>query len=133
MLMSIGASPKTILVVEDDALSMRLFRDVLRAHGYNVLESSSGTEALGLARQHRPHLILMDIQLPDVSGLEVVRWIKEDERLNAIPIVAVTASAMKGDKTRMLGGGCDAYLAKPVPLPQLIAIVERYLRSAGSV
>jgi two-component system cell cycle response regulator DivK len=129
--MSIGASPKTVLVVEDDALSMRLFRDVLRAHGYNVLQSSSGMEALTLARRHRPHLILMDIQLPDVSGLEVVRWVKEDERLSAIPVVAVTASAMKGDKARMLGGGCDAYLSKPVPLRQLVATVERYLRGGA--
>jgi two-component system, cell cycle response regulator DivK len=133
MLMSIGASPKTILIVEDDALSMRLFRDVQRVHGYRVLQSSRGIEALRLARQHRPDIILMDIQLPDVSGLEVVRWIKEDERLSAIPIVAVTASAMKEDKARMLGGGCDAYLAKPVPLRQLVATVERHLHSAGSV
>src|SRR4030095_8879626 len=97
--MGMGASPKTILVVEDDPLSMRLFSDVLRAHGYNVLKTGDGLEALMLTRQHRPDLILMDLQLPGgVSGLEVVRWIKEDDDLKAIPVVAVTAAAMKDDK-----------------------------------
>jgi two-component system cell cycle response regulator DivK len=123
-----GVSPKTILVVEDDPLSMRLFSDVLRAHGYNVLKTGEGTTALELTRQYHPDLILMDIQLPGVSGLEIVKWIKEDDDLKAIPIVAVTGSAMKGDKARILGGGCEGYLAKPVALRRLLAVVEQFLR-----
>jgi two-component system, cell cycle response regulator DivK len=123
-----GASSKTILVVEDDALSMRLFRDVLRAHGYCVLQSEDGITALQLARRHHPDLILMDIQLPGMSGLEAVKWIREDDDLKAIPIIAVTASAMKGDKAKILASGCDDYLPKPVKLKQLVAIIERFMR-----
>jgi two-component system, cell cycle response regulator DivK len=123
-----GTSQKTILVVEDDALSMRLFRDVLRAHGYRVLQSEDGITALQLTREHHPDLILMDIQLPGMSGLEAVKWIKEDNGLKAIPIIAVTASAMKGDKAKMLAGGCDDYLPKPVKLKQLVAIIECFFR-----
>jgi two-component system cell cycle response regulator DivK len=131
--MGMGASPKTILVVEDDPLSMRLFSDVLRAHGYNVLKTGDGLEALMLTRQHRPDLILMDIQLPGgVSGLEVVKWVKEDDDLKAIPIVAVTAVAMKDGKAKMLRGGCEGYLAKPVPLRQLLTVVEQFLSGLGS-
>jgi two-component system cell cycle response regulator DivK len=131
--MGMGASPKTILVVEDDQLSMRLFSDVLRAHGYNVLKTGDGIEALMLTRQHRPDLILMDIQLRGgVSGLEVVKWVKEDDDLKAIPIVAVTAAAMKDDKAKMLRGGCEGYLAKPVPLRRLLTVVEQFLSGLGS-
>src|SRR5919109_4040792 len=85
------AQPKTILVVEDNELNMKLFHDLLEAHGYNILQTRDGMEALKLARQHKPDLILMDIQLPEVSGLEVTKWIKEDDNLKSIPIIAVTA------------------------------------------
>jgi two-component system, cell cycle response regulator DivK len=123
-----GPSQRSILVVEDDALSMRLLSDVLRAHGYYVLQAEDGITALLMTRKHQPDLILMDILLPGISGMEVVKWIREDDRLKTIPIIAVTASAMKGDKAKMLAGGCDDYLPKPVPLKQLVAMLERFLR-----
>jgi two-component system, cell cycle response regulator DivK len=91
---------KTVLIVEDNELNMKLFHDLLEAHGYATIETRNGIEALDLAREHRPDLILMDIQLPEVSGLEVTKWIKEDDDLKSIPIVAVTAFAMKGDEER---------------------------------
>jgi len=95
------AAEKTILIVEDNELNMKLFHDLIQAHGYNILQTKDGMEALKLARQHRPDLILMDIQLPEVSGLEVTKWIKEDDNLKAIPIIAVTAFAMKGDEEKI--------------------------------
>ena len=84
-------------------------------------------EALALARRHRPDLILMDIQLPEVSGLEVTRWIKQDEDLKLIPVIAVTAFAMKGDKERIRGGGCEDYIAKPISIAGFLQTVERFL------
>src|SRR5262245_65716546 len=89
---------KTVLIVEDNELNMKLFHDLLDAHGYRTIQTRNGLDALALARQHRPHLILMDIQLPEVSGLEVTKWLKEDDELRSIPVVAVTAFAMKGDE-----------------------------------
>jgi len=88
---------KTVLIVEDNELNMKLFRDLLEAHGYETSGTSNGFEALDLVRKTRPDLILMDIQLPQVSGLDVTRWIKDDPELRGIPVVAVTAFAMKGD------------------------------------
>src|SRR6202051_2497984 len=95
------AKAKTVLIVEDNELNMKLFHDLLDANGYNILQTKDGMEALDLAREHRPDLILMDIQLPEVSGLEVTKWLKEDPELQAIPVVAVTAFAMKGDEERI--------------------------------
>ncbi len=89
--------PKKVLIVEDNELNLKLFRDLLEAHGYETLQTKDGMEVMQLARDHKPNLILMDIQLPEVSGLEVTKWIKEDEELNSIPVIAVTAFAMKGD------------------------------------
>lgn len=86
--------PKTVLIVEDNELNMKLFNDLLEAHGYQTVQTRNGLEALDLARAHRPDLILMDIQLPEVSGLDVTRWLKEDDELKTIPVVAVTAFAM---------------------------------------
>ena len=102
--------PKKVLIVEDNELNMKLFHDLLEAQGYETLETREGLSALSLARQHKPDLILMDIQLPQVSGLEVTRWIKDDPELRSIPVVAVTAFAMKGDEERIREGGCEAYL-----------------------
>jgi two-component system, cell cycle response regulator DivK len=99
------ASSKVILIVEDNELNMKLFHDLLDAHGYTTLQTRNGREALELARAHRPSLILMDIQLPEVSGLEVTRWLKDDPDLRDIPVVAVTAFAMKGDEERIRSGG----------------------------
>ena len=118
---------KTVLIVEDNALNMKLFRDLLEAQGYETLQTREGLQALGLARQHRPDLILMDIQLPEISGLEVTKWLKEDEELSSIPIIAVTAFAMKGDEERILEGGCEAYLSKPISVMSFIDIVKSCL------
>src|SRR5262249_16219349 len=100
---------KTVLIVEDNELNMKLFHDLLEAHGYATIGTRNGIEALDLARKHRPDLILMDIQLPEISGLEVTRRLKDDHDLGHIPVVAVTAFAMKGDEERILAGGCEAY------------------------
>ncbi|MBV9859425.1 MAG: response regulator [Alphaproteobacteria bacterium] len=118
---------KKVLIVEDNELNMKLFNDLLEAHGYDTLQTKDGVEALALARQHRPHLILMDIQLPEVSGLEVTKWIKEDDDLRAIPVIAVTAFAMKGDEEKIREGGCEAYIAKPISVASFLRTVERFL------
>ena len=118
---------KTVLIVEDNELNMKLFHDLLEARGYNILQTREGMEALRLARQHRPDLILMDIQLPEVSGLEVTKWIKEDDELRSIPIIAVTAFAMKGDEEKIREGGCEAYLSKPISVTKFIETVKAYL------
>lgn len=122
-----GGEPKTVLVVEDNDLNMKLFHDLLEAHGYNILQTKDGMEALKIARQHRPDLILMDIQLPEVSGLEVTKWIKEDDNLKQIPVIAVTAFAMKGDEEKIREGGCEAYIAKPISVTKFLETVERFL------
>ena len=121
---------KTVLIVEDNALNMKLFNDLLEAHGYETLKTSDGIEALELTRQHKPDLILMDIQLPEVSGLDVTRWIKEDDSISFIPVIAVTAFAMKGDEERMLRGGCEAYLSKPISVAKFLETVRAYLGPA---
>ncbi|WP_421982644.1 response regulator [Roseibium sp.] len=118
---------KTVLIVEDNELNMKLFHDLLEAHGYNTLQTRTGIEALQLARDHHPDLILMDIQLPEVSGLEVTKWIKEDETISAIPVIAVTAFAMKGDEERIRQGGCEAYISKPISVARFLETVRAYL------
>src|SRR5258708_27050411 len=105
---------KIVLIGEDKELNMELVDDLLEARGYDILQTREGMEALRLAREHRPDLILMDIQLPEVSGLEVNKWIKEDDDLRRIPVIAVTAFAMKGDEEKIREGGCEAYIAKPI-------------------
>ena len=121
------ASAKTVLIVEDNELNMKLFHDLLDAHGYRILQTKDGMEALDIAREHRPDLILMDIQLPEVSGLEVTKWLKEDDQLRAIPVIAVTAFAMKGDEERIREGGCEAYLSKPISVGKFIETVRRFI------
>ncbi|HEV2334756.1 MAG TPA: response regulator [Stellaceae bacterium] len=118
---------KTVLIVEDNDLNMKLFNDLLEAHGYFTLRTSDGVEALRMARLHRPDLILMDIQLPEVSGLEVTKWLKEDDQLRTIPIIAVTAFAMKGDEEKIRNGGCQAYIAKPISVTGFMRTIERFL------
>ena len=122
--------PKTVLVVEDNELNMKLFHDLLEASGYGTIQTRSGLEAIDLAREHHPDLILMDIQLPEVSGLEVTKWIKEDDELRSIPIIAVTAFAMKGDEERIRQGGCEAYLSKPISVGKFMETVRAYLGEA---
>jgi two-component system cell cycle response regulator DivK len=119
---------KTVLIVEDNELNMKLFHDLLDAHGYRTIQTRNGMEALELARKHRPDLILMDIQLPEVSGLEVTKWLKEDDELRSIPVVAVTAFAMKGDEERIRAGGCEAYISKPISVSEFLATVKQFLK-----
>jgi two-component system cell cycle response regulator DivK len=118
---------KTILIVEDNELNMKLFHDLLEAHGYKTLQTKDGMEALRLAREHHPNLILMDIQLPEVSGLEVTKWIKEDDSLKNIPVIAVTAFAMKGDEEKIREGGCEAYIAKPISVTNFMEVIQKTL------
>jgi two-component system cell cycle response regulator DivK len=106
---------------------MKLFNDLLEAHGYTTLQALDGLEALRIAREHRPDLILMDIQLPEVSGLEITKRLKADEELCGIPIVAVTAFAMKGDEEKIRQAGCDGYIAKPISIAGFVKAVEHYL------
>ena len=120
-------SAKTVLVVEDNELNMKLFHDLLEAHGYNILQTKDGMDALRIAREHKPDLILMDIQLPEVSGLEVTKWLKEDEDLKSIPVIAVTAFAMKGDEEKIREGGCEAYIAKPISVTNFLETVRKFL------
>ena len=118
---------KTILIVEDNELNMKLFRDLLEAQGYGVLQTRDGMQALDLARAERPDLIVMDIQLPQVSGLEVTKWIKADDDLKHIPVIAVTAFAMKGDEEKIREGGCEAYVAKPISVNDFLATIKKFL------
>jgi two-component system, cell cycle response regulator DivK len=120
---------KTVMIVEDNELNMKLFHDLLEAHGYETVGTRNGIEALDLARKHHPDLILMDIQLPEVSGLEVTKWLKEDPELQTIPVVAVTAFAMKGDEERIREGGCEAYLSKPISVGKFIETIRHFLGS----
>jgi two-component system cell cycle response regulator DivK len=118
---------KKILIVEDNELNMKLFHDLLEVHGYETLQTKDGREALALARKHVPDLILMDIQLPEVSGLEVTRWIKADDNLKNIPVIAVTAFAMKGDEEKIRSGGCEAYIAKPISVTNFLETIQKVL------
>ena len=121
------AMSKTVLIVEDNELNMKLFHDLLDAHGYETLQTRDGMDALAIAREHHPDLILMDIQLPEVSGLEVTKWLKEDDELSSIPVIAVTAFAMKGDEEKIRDGGCEAYIAKPISVAKFLETVRRFL------
>jgi two-component system cell cycle response regulator DivK len=117
----------TVLIVEDDELNMKLFNDVLEAQGYRVVQTKDGLDALNLAREHRPDLVLMDIRLHEVSGLEITKRMKADPDLCDIPVVVVTAFAMKGDAEWILESGCEDYLPKPTPIATLIETVGRIL------
>ncbi len=113
-----------ILIVEDNPENMRLLEMVLRAKNYTLLKATDGEEALNIAMRERPDLIIMDIQLPKMNGLEVTRKLRETPAFSHTPIIAITAYAMKGDKERVIEAGCDAYLSKPIntrELPEIIA------------
>jgi len=122
-----SSSAKTILIVEDNELNMRLFNDVLQASGYQTLQTGDGSEAVTLTEEHRPDLILMDMRLPGISGLEAAQLIKAKSELRHIPIVAVTASALKGDEEKILAGGCDGFIPKPISIPSFLATVALFL------
>lgn len=121
------ANGKTVLIVEDNELNMKLFNDLLEAHGYHTIQTRNGMDALPLARKHRPALILMDIQLPEVSGLDVTKWLKEDDALKDIPVIAVTAFAMKGDEQRIREGGCEAYISKPIAVGAFLETIRQFI------
>lgn len=118
---------KTVLIVEDNELNMKLFHDLLEAHGIRTVETRDGMQVLSLARETKPDLILMDIQLPEVSGLEVTKWLKEDAELKEIPVIAVTAFAMKGDEQKIREGGCEDYISKPISVSRFLEVIESYL------
>jgi two-component system cell cycle response regulator DivK len=118
---------KKILIVEDNDLNLKLFRDLLTAHGYEIFETKDGLEAIILTREQRPDLILMDIQLPEISGLDVTRRVKADESIRHIPIIAVTAFAMKDDEEKILAAGCEAYVSKPISILPFLNTVRRFL------
>ena len=120
-----------ILVVEDNEKNMKLFRDVLLATGYRTLEATTGGQAVELATTHSPDLVLMDIQLPDIGGVEALGRLRADARTASVPVVALTAQAMEGDRERFLAAGFDGYLSKPVNVTDLIATVKRYCEGAS--
>ena len=120
---------KKVLIVEDNELNMKLFNDLLEAQGYAVLQTRDGLSALDMTRQNMPDLILMDIQLPEVSGIEVTKWLKEDDELKHIPVIAVTAFAMKGDEEKIREGGCEAYISKPISVVGFLQTIDGFLKA----
>lgn len=120
-------SRKRILIVEDNDLNLKLFRDLLNANGYDTVETKEGLEAISLTRNLMPDLIIMDIQLPEISGLDITRKIKSDSAMRHIPVIAVTAFAMKDDEDRILRAGCEAYISKPIAIDNFLSVVRRFL------
>ncbi len=120
-----------VLVVEDNERNMKLFRDVLQGSGYRTLEATTGERAVELAIEHGPDLVLMDIQLPDIDGVEALRRLRVDERSASLPVLALTAQAMEGDRERFLAAGFDGYLSKPVDIAEFITTVKRYCDGGG--
>ena len=118
---------KTVLIVEDNELNMKLFRDLLEAHGIATIETRSGINVLEIAREQKPDLILMDIQLPEISGLDVTKNLKADEELKHIPVIAVTAFAMKGDEEKIRQGGCEDYISKPISVLRFVEVIQSHL------
>lgn len=118
---------KKILIVEDNDLNLKLFRDLLGANGYSTFETREGIEAVAMTRHVQPDLIIMDIQLPEISGLDVTRKIKADSAMRHIPVIAVTAFAMKDDEDKILSAGCEAYLSKPIAIDDFLRTIRRFL------
>jgi two-component system cell cycle response regulator DivK len=115
-----------VLIVEDNGKNMKLFRDVLQATGYETLEATTGTQAIELAAGHAPDLVLMDIRLPDIDGMEALSRLRADERTASIPVLALTAQAMDGDRERLLGAGFDGYIPKPVNIVEFLGVVRQH-------
>ena len=115
-----------VLIVEDNEKNMKLVRDVLQATGYSTVEATTGEEAIELARSHEPALVLMDVQLPGIDGVEALEQLRQDERTSSIPVLALTAQAMSGDRERFLDAGFDGYLAKPVDVAELLEAVREH-------
>ena len=121
---------QTVLVVEDYDINRIIMANQLRENGAQVREAGDGDTAVALAAEPGIDLILMDIQLPEVSGLEVTKWLKADDELHTIPVIAVTAFAMKGDEERIRQGGCEAYISKPISVPNFVETIRSYLGDA---
>ena len=117
---------RQVVVVEDNARNMKLFREVLGSSGYKTLEAETGERAVALTTEHRPDLVLMDIHLPDIDGVEALRRLRANERTASVPVLALTAQAMEGDQERFLAAGFDGYLSKPVNIADLLDAVRRY-------
>jgi two-component system cell cycle response regulator DivK len=126
----LAPSGPTILIVEDNELNLKLLNDILEYHGYSILAARLGEESIQLARRYTPSLIILDMQLPDISGLEAARRLKADEQTRAIPIIAVTAFALQGDEAKVIASGCDAYVPKPLNVAEFVGTVARYTRQA---
>jgi CheY-like chemotaxis protein len=120
-----------VLIAEDNGKNMKLFRDVLQASGYETLEATTGEQAIALATQHVPDLVLMDIRLAGMDGLTALRRLREDERTASMPIVALTAQAMTGDRERFLEVGFNGYMSKPVNVVEFIGMVKRHCEGRG--
>lgn len=121
---------KKILIVEDNDLNLKLFRDLLGANGYQTFETREGIEAIAMTRNIMPDLIVMDIQLPEISGLDITKKIKADGEIRHIPVIAVTAFAMKDDEQKILAAGCEAYLSKPIAIDDFLSTIRRFLEPA---
>ena len=119
-------APAVVLIAEDNEKNMKLFRDVLEAKGYRPLEASTGERAVELANEHVPDLVLMDVQLPGIDGVEALGRLRGDERTAPIPVVALTAQAMRGDRERFLDAGFDGYISKPIDIAEFVSTVQRY-------
>ena len=118
---------KKILIVEDNDLNLKLFNDLLQAHGYETVEIRDGLDAVAVVKRHRPDLILMDIQLPEISGLDVTKKLKADKEICDIPVIAVTAFAMKDDEEKILRAGCQAYISKPISIVSFLDTIRKFL------
>ncbi len=118
---------KKVLIVEDNELNMKLFHDLLEAHNIDTVQTRDGRLAFDMAKTHKPDLIIMDIQLPEISGLEITKTLKQDDELKLIPVIAVTAFAMKGDEQKIREGGCEDYISKPISVSRFIEIVKKNL------
>ena len=118
---------KKVLIVEDNELNMKLFKDLLEVHNIDTVQTNNGNEAMDLARKEMPDLILMDIQLPEISGLDITKMLKEDDELKSIPVIAVTAFAMKGDEEKIREGGCEDYISKPISVTNFLEVIQKHL------
>jgi len=118
---------KKILIIEDNVMNMKLFHDLLEAHGFTIIETDDGSNAVNMVREIAPDLILMDIQLPEVSGLDIIREMKKSEEIRHIPVIAVTAFAMKDNEAEILASGCEAYVAKPISIEPFMELIQKYL------
>ena len=123
---------KKVLIVEDNELNMKLFQDLLEVHNIDTVQTRNGNDAMDLARQEKPDLILMDIQLPEISGLDITKMLKEDDELKSIPVIAVTAFAMKGDEEKIREGGCEDYISKPISVTNFLETIQKHLGKTNS-